>query len=90
METFQTIWKFSRHSGNFPDNLVTCQHSLGAAGQEVWGQEACHHHHQSPVSQLAKGPFFNQVEALAQDLRHAKTCLEAVKAEHGDPNWQAH
>ena len=25
METFQTIWKFSRHSGNFPDNLVTSQ-----------------------------------------------------------------
>ena len=25
MDTFQTIWKFSRHSGYFPDNLVTCQ-----------------------------------------------------------------
>ena len=25
MEIFQTIWKFFRHSGNFPDNLVTCQ-----------------------------------------------------------------
>ena len=23
--TLQIIWKFSRHSGNFPDNLVTCQ-----------------------------------------------------------------
>ena len=25
MKTFQTIWKFSRHSRNFPDHLVTCQ-----------------------------------------------------------------
>ena len=25
MENFQAIWKLSRHSGNFPDNLVTCK-----------------------------------------------------------------
>ena len=25
METLQTIWKFSRHSGNFPEKFVTCQ-----------------------------------------------------------------
>ena len=25
MDTFQTILKFSRHSGNFPDDLVTFQ-----------------------------------------------------------------
>ena len=34
--------------------------------------------HQLVSLKLAKGPAFNQVEAVAQELRHAKTCLEAV------------
>ena len=38
--------------------------------------------HQLVSLKLAKGPVFDQVEALAQELLHTKTCLEVVKAEH--------
>ena len=38
--------------------------------------------HQLVSLKLAKGPVFDQVEALAKELLHTKTCLEVVKAEH--------
>ena len=37
--------------------------------------------HQLVVLKLPKGPGFDQVEALVQELRHAKTCLVAVQAQ---------
>ena len=36
--------------------------------------------HQLVRLNLVKGMVFDQVEALAQELRHTKTCLEAVKS----------